>query len=111
MFNFLILFFQIKNIIIYYESTIVILVKTMKYRTNINEESSNCHINSNENGRNESTTLIRTIESVSKSFTKPKEEKTSISCIPSMGHFTVRPIGSPTHLEICERNIVNCQYR
>lgn len=31
----------------------------MKYRTNINEESSNCHINSNENGRNESTTLIR----------------------------------------------------
>lgn len=50
MFDFLILFFQIKNIIIYYESTIVILVKTMKYRININEKSSNCHINSNENG-------------------------------------------------------------
>lgn len=88
------------------------LVKTMKYRTNMSEESSIYRINSNRNGRNEASTLIRTIEGVSKSaFAKPKEEKTSISCIPPMGHLTVRPIGSPTHLEICERNILNCQYR
>lgn len=70
----------------------------MKYRTNMSEESSIYRINSNGNGRNEAITLI---EGVSKSaFAKPKEKKTSISCIPSMGHLTVRPIGSPTHLEI-----------
>lgn len=79
----------------------------MKYRTNISEESSTRRINSNGNGPNELTALIRMIEGVSKSaFAKPKEEKTSISCIPPMSH--LRPIGSPTHLEICERNIPSC---